>query len=905
MTLSAAAALHSCKPPKEKIVPMVEPAEYMKPGKENYFSTVYTRGAEAYDLVVKTVDGRPIKADREAGTNARMQAATYSLYDPRRFREPRVDYDSTDTDTAMDKLKERLADGETRILIGEHCSPALDALIGRIELENPNLRFVTIPASFSMQAEINETVLGRHGEFVPNLDKTELIVSIGWDFLGTEPFSVWQTRDFAKSRRPEPDNIKMNRLICVEPFYTLTGAKADKRIVFNPAEMSDFIILVLSRVAENKGLVTEIELPKIESRLSSLAEKVADELLEFPGKSIIQCASWLPEPAQATCLLINLLTENFGKNKALDPARFMALHHNKESYNRFLKELEGGDIDNLVFADCNPFYFGRQDLITALDGFKIQNMACLSLYPDETAQKCGIFIPMSHFMESWGDAISFDSNKMIRQPVILPLNKHSLSLGDFLIKLTDVYSGSWYDFIRERYAGLDDPGWESALRKGYISKDGNNENELNPDDSSVFKKAKRILNKFQQEQKSGLTLFALPTVSVGHGSFVPPESLMELPDPITKQVWGNSAMISRELAKKQGLKDGHEVEIKTEKGNIRLPVLIIQGTDKNTVAVYTGFGRRIHGQKTDEGENSYNLLISITDNFEKIISLNKTEKVRKQALAQIKGDYRGRDALKEIKPKELLLCDLGKSEPKKSIYPERNKSETNWGMVIDMSACTGCGACIEACRVENNIPLVGPNEASNGRIMDWMRIDRYFSDAKSDDPSISFLAMLCQHCDLAPCESVCPVSASSHSPEGLNETTYNRCVGTRYCIANCPYKVRKFNYYEYSDYFHKQMNLSLNPRVTVRMRGIVEKCSFCVQRINQSRMNEGAYGKHISVKTACQEACPAGAIHFGNLNDPDSAVSRLSKSGRAFTVLENLNTRPSVTYLANVRNEKA
>jgi molybdopterin-containing oxidoreductase family iron-sulfur binding subunit len=975
LSASMAFAATACRRPDHKIVPVVKASEFQIPGLPTYYTTVFSHGNAAIGLVAKTCEGRPIKLEGNdahiasgGASSSWIQGSLLSLYDPDRMKNPFVNKGGftpsavrkaapgfASIGTALSAIAEEingvLGSGKSvRVLIGEHASPTFDTLLREIEATVGGLKFVSIPALYSANAaEANKQVLGIDAEFVVDYAQADVIVSIDKDFLGTDKNSVFNTRQFARNRKPSYQNPVMSKLTVVESAMSLTGMNADERVKASPQQYTAF----LAAVAKGVGLSINSDDSVLSSEQKEAAIKVANELKAAQGKAVVVVGEHLSVAAHALGIAINDAVKAFGANKPINPAYQLPFSASKkDAITAFRKELKAGSVGAVIFAGVNPMYSADAEMQELLA--KVERRFAFSMYEEETTSVCSVYVPCAHYLESWGDALAFDGSLSIQQPLVAPLNPNSASLPDLLLKLTKALkpesfstlgeSVEYVAYLRNRwenvYQGIGtnkpsnfDAFWAKVLRDGLIQ-------TVLPSSPAISVNNGVLASLVSQEQampSSEFTALVMPSYAHYDGSLSNNSWFMELPDPVTKMTWDNAALMSLNTAKKLlGDKLANDIaeeapdydntvliRLKSANGVIELPVWVQPGMQDGVIATTTGFGRTKVGEVANNvGANAY-VLMSAEQSFGYVpVTVEVTGKKYRIATTQKHTNLIGRKLALEtsfakIQAKDKHLFEKEHVPGKKthnndelppSILPNFAYKGHRWGMTIDMSACVGCGACITACQAENNIPVVGKENVMNARDMHWIRIDRYYDHSNLENPNVTLQPMLCQHCENAPCENVCPVAATTHSPEGLNEMTYNRCVGTKYCANNCPYKVRRFNWLN----FHKGKRTPLefvhNPDVTVRMRGVMEKCSFCTQRIAEARQKAKDAGELYiqdgAVQTACQQACPAAAITFGNTNDAESIVSKSRASERGFLVLEELNVRPQITYLAKVRNQE-
>ncbi|MCO6466403.1 MAG: 4Fe-4S dicluster domain-containing protein [Bradyrhizobiaceae bacterium] len=951
MALTAAA----CRRPLQHLVPAVHSNQTAIPGMPVYYTSVYSQGNVAYGTLVKTREGRPIKVNgndqhpSSAGkSTAQMQASVLSLYDPDRIRRPRVrkgggntSYDNALTSIANAMQEAQSSGKKVVVLTGDHCSPSFSALQARMTEAIPNLSFVSMPALIADNPAIaNNAVLGIDAELVPQLDKATVVVAVDADPLGVDPLALFHMTRYSKKRAPSKSNATMSKLIVAEAQYSLTGANADERTRLAPTQLEPFMACIEAEICGGLAIGGDIA-ATADGATKALAQKTAAALKSAVGSAVVLAGKHLSPKAHAMALNISNSLGSVGAGLAIDPAFRLPNSGAKGAAVKALQaDLEQGAVHALLFCDTNPEYFADRAFRKAMLSAPVR--AAINYYEDETANICEISIPASHWLESWSDAASFDGTLSIQQPMIMPLNEGIGSTYDSLMAIAKkVAPGfladaeTYHDFVKANWSGfLASAGmtgvtaWNDALVKGAVSV------PVSAAASTVNMASASTLA--TSTVKSGMALYLSPSLTVQDGTYSNNAWLLELPDPVTKVTWENVALVSPDTAVKLGLaasKDpkalrkasGVVVTIQTERGTIDAPAWVQPGMADDVVAISLGYGRTSVGHHGNgAGVNGYAVAAGLQPTgYVAVSNIAKSGTSVRIACAQ---DHHTLDDGNGERPvaKFLTLHELaggeavekthehfpntghdGKYLKPLSIVPDYQYKGHRWGMVIDMSACTGCSSCIIACQSENNIATVGKEQVLIGREMHWIRLDRYYvGDVDSPDTVVE--PMLCQHCENAPCENVCPVAATTHSPEGLNEMVYNRCVGTRYCLNNCPYKVRRFNFLDYNDVLKQPADLAFNPDITVRMRGVMEKCTFCVQRLHEAKWHARDQGRARindgEAVTACQEACPAGAIFFGDTNDPKSVVSQMREHERGFKVLSELNVRPQVTYLAKVRN---
>jgi molybdopterin-containing oxidoreductase family iron-sulfur binding subunit len=997
MGASAALALGAggCeRKPKRKIVSRVVGPEYQKPGMPLYYSSTWMEGSCPYGLVVKTVDGRPIKIEgnpehpvNQGASSPAMQASLLSLYDPDRLRSPRRGGQSVTWAEADEQIVAAIRDASSVVLITRaSLGPSERAIIDEFRRASthppavppgrgdehrrghPNTHhFVHETAHDNPRRAAWKKVYGVDGEVLPRFDRAKVIVSLDSDFLGTDGAVLENIRTFTQGRMLDDaahGQAEISRLYVLESTMTLTGSNADHRIRLRPSLMgavAKALRQVVRRPQGDDATSDEMarrasQAAKWDRRLRELAtqhnldqailEALARDLRAARGEALVVAGPHLPESVHADVALLNADLGSPERTLAWNPLPATLPVTDPAEVEAVLEQ----GVDVVICLGVNPVYDWPGRDFKALLG-KAGLSIGHGLYHDETLWACSLSLPSNHNLESWNDAEPRDGLKTLCQPVIAPLFD-TRQEAESLFAWTRALSGpnddirrleDWHDYLQRRWqrrlvavaptsrrsdtgetpvpqlgAGREETqrlqckrAWEDALRSGGQLQV---KATLFP---TLHRRAAEAIAQTTHPRGGDYELVIFPHPAVYDGRFANNGWLQELPDPVSKLVWENVASMSPRTAEKLGATEGDMVALSVGNGSIELPVLIQPGASDGVVATTLGHGHTQGGRVSLEagGTNVAPLLGQSDPAAPRLaidVKVRKTGGSRKPVRTQKQFSMHGRPIVLDgtldeyrsdaafVKHKRHLPAPADLNEPYD--YSKGHK----WAMAVDLGACVGCNACVTACQAENNIPIVGRQECKVGREMHWIRIDRYH-EGDQDNPRIHHQPMLCQHCDNAPCESVCPVNATSHSPEGLNEMTYNRCVGTRYCSNNCPYKVRRFNFLRYQAMrLHDPVQeLAFNPQVTVRGVGVMEKCTFCVQRIYEAKfkvLNKGGRLADGAIQTACQQACPAQAIVFGDANDPNSRLAKLRSSPRAFHVLEELNVKPNVTYLARVRN---
>lgn len=955
VSASMALTATACRRPLQKLVPAVKSAQTVTPGLPLDYATVYAQRNVAYGSLVKSREGRPIKVKgnelhpSNCGTaSSEMQASLLSLYDPDRIRRPRVNKGATSYDVAVTTIANAVNEAQAAgkkavVIVDEHCSPSFASLVADISTAVPALSFVTVPPIIADGAAMaNGALLGIDGEVVPDLGKATVIVSVDHDFLGTDKLAVHHTGRYAARRTPSLATPDMSKVIVAEAGYSLTGSNADIRVKLHPSQFEAFLAVIEKTVGVSTPLGAGL-VGSADAATTAAAESAAAALKQAGAQGVVLAGRHLSAKANAMALNISNALGAVGTGKAIDPANVLPYSGAKGAAVRALiADMEAGNVHALVFGDVNPEYSADRAFRTAMA--KVPFRAAINLYEDETASAriSSVSIPAAHWLESWGDAVAYDGTRTIQQPLIAPLNEGVPSLQDTLMNVAKKVNGaafgemaSYYEYVRARWnAAADEAAWNKALQDGIvkpvaaaISAAG-----VNAAAGSALPGASIA---------AGRVLVTTPSLALYDGRYANNGWLLELPDPVTKITWDNVALMSPAMAVSLGLASStapkdvikaneQVIVISTANGSIELPVWVQVGMADNVIATQLGFGHTFAAAQSAVGSNAYAVAASGSTNGYVAIKNIEVVEGKRHRIATTQNHHTLDDGngerpvakwvtLGDMKTNNLASLDthyIGAKDGEKagrapvplSITADYEYKGHRWGMVIDMSSCTGCSSCVVACQSENNIPVVGKDQVLRGREMQWIRLDRYYV-GDMDNPQSIVEPMLCQHCENAPCENVCPVAATTHSPEGLNEMTYNRCVGTRYCLNNCPYKVRRFNFLNYHTDQRSPLDLVFNPDVTNRMRGVMEKCTFCVQRLHEAKYHAKDQGRARindgEAVTACQEACPASAIIFGDMNDPNSRVSKMRSHERSFTVLAELNVRPAVTYLAKVQNAPA
>lgn len=902
------------KIPVRKAIPYLMKNDTVIPGVANWYASTFN----GVPLLIKTREGRPIKVEGNdksvltmGGTNSQAQASVLSLYDSNRLSSPLVDGKSVEWLEFDKKLKQNLdsAKGsgkEVVIVTPSLASPSELALIKEFTAKYGAKHIAYEATSDFAQTKANELSFGSMASNEYAFDKADLIVSFGADFLGTWGNDTAFTRQYT-SRRDPAHELGMNRHIQIEPTMSLTGSNADYRHTKSLKDSRNILLGVL------KGLTGEGN-TSVSAENKEIVNNLVKELKASAGKSLV-VSNDTDINAQVVVNKINQALGNYGTTLSAVSSSYKALASD-EAFEEFVSSMNAGNVAAALLVNVNPAYSYHDGAKFEKAYAKVGTRVTFALSNDETSTLSNFNATGNHTYESWSDTLVSSNELSFTQPVIQPLFG-SRMYTETLMNLLSI-SGGFYEYMQSFWAKnfyVKSSGfatavdfWNKSLHDGVVTLDGLS-SALSVSNFSAGKSAK-ALN--EVSYKSDLHIITYQKSGLMNGDMANNPWLQELPDPITKATWDNYVMVSPAYAKENGIKSGDVVELKASTHSVKLPAIVQPGTAANTVAVAVGYGRKVAGKVAKNlGANAFSFNSYVNGSVQTSTSfgsLTKTGKFKGLAQTQTHQYMEGRDIVREATAADYSKDPKAGNHKKAklvNIYPaDHSKEGHQWAMAIDLTKCTGCSACVVSCNAENNVPVVGRQEVANRRDMHWMRLDRYY---KGDDaqPEVMHMPMLCQHCENAPCENVCPVMATVHSSDGINQQIYNRCVGTRYCANNCPYKVRRFNWFNY-DRSDKMANMVLNPDVSQRSRGIMEKCSLCIQRIQEGKLTakrERRKLKDGDIKVACQQSCPADGIVFGDMNDKDSKIAKYLGHERNYTVLEELNVRPRVSYLTKIRNK--
>ncbi len=900
------------KIPVKKAIPYLHKNDTVIPGVANWYASTF----KGVPLLVKTRESRPIKIEGNdksmttmGGVGSQQQASVLSLYDSNRLNGPTISGAEVEWAEFDQKLKEDLkaakeSGKEVLIITPSISSPSEITLIKEFTKAYGAKHIAFDGTSDYSQVKANEISFNAKAKNSYDFTKANVIVSFGADFLGTWGNSSTNTKQYV-SRRDPSSSEGMSRHIQIEPVMSLTGSNADYRHTKSLKDSRDIILGVLkSLTGEGPGNTSN----------NDIVSGIVKELKANKGKSLV-ISNDSDINVQVVINKINQAVGNYNSTISVMKSDYKICADDM-AFEQAVNSMNDGNVAAALFVDVNPAYSFHNSKKFESAVKKVSTVVSFALSNDETSVLAKYNATANHTFETWSDSLVSDSELSFTQPVIQPLFG-SRMYTETLMSLMGK-SGSFHDYMKSFWSKDFYPKssgfatatdfWNKSLHDGVVSLDGLSKaasiSSMNA--SSYAKKVASI------EYSSGLNIVTYQKTAIMDGDMANNPWLQELPDPITKATWDNYVMVSPMYAKENSIKTGDVVTLKSKDHSVTLPAIVQPGTEKNTVAVAVGYGRKVAGKVARNlGENAfafYTYNRGATQTADSFGTLAKTGKFKGLAQTQTHHSMEGRDIVRETTFADYSKNPKAGNEKKAklvNIYPPDHKKDGHqWAMAIDLTKCTGCSSCIISCNAENNVSVVGRQEVANRREMHWLRIDRYYK-GDENQPEVMHMPMLCQHCENAPCENVCPVMATVHSSDGINQQVYNRCVGTRYCANNCPYKVRRFNWFNY-DRSDKLANMVLNPDVSTRTRGIMEKCSMCIQRIQEGKLQAKRERRDLKdgdIKLACQQSCPGDGIVFGDMNDKDSKIAAFLGSDRNYTVLEELNVRPRVSYLTKVRNK--
>jgi molybdopterin-containing oxidoreductase family iron-sulfur binding subunit len=934
---ASAVGLGGCvRRPLEKILPFAERPEDRIPGKPVFYATALEAGGSVLGLLVESFDGRPTKIEGNpkhpaslGAASAWAQAAVRDLYDGDRSTAPTRagvagSWDDfwAFADPLVEAARQRRGEG-LALLLRDTPSPTLRRLVAEARAALPRARvFVHDEAQPRGADEALRTLEGPGARVHLRLDRAAVIVAVDADLLGVERDAVRHAHDFAAGRRLTGPDAAMNRLYAVEASLSLTGMSADHRLPLAASQAEPFLralaheLVTVQGVALPPGAPTRLVAPtppSLAPTATRFVRAVARDLVAHRGRSVVAVGARQPAAVHALAYLVNLALGNVGTSVVL--TRDADAGPAPEPLAALAAALGGGQVETLVILGGNPVYEAPADLGFEQALGRARTTIHLGLRADETGQRCTWQLPATHGLEAWGDLRAADGTAAVVQPLIAPLFDGRSEI-EVLARLLGQRDARGYDLVRATWRAVaPEPDFESRwsrwLADGVIAATAAPAATPAPrlGDLAGLLAAPRAPTTGALEADFRLDH------SVCDGRYANNAWLQELPDPVTKLVWDNAALLGPATAAALGVTTGDVVALQARGRRLEIPAFVQPGQAEGTVGLPVGYGRSAAGRHGNRrGVNANLLRVSASPWFDGGVTATKAGTRQRLATTQRHGDMEGRPIIRSATREEYRRDPAFATRPDpagpapKSLWRDPSpRTGQQWGMAIDLSVCTGCSACVVACQAENNVPVVGKDQVLRHREMHWLRIDRYYKGAP-DAPEVAIQPVPCMQCENAPCEQVCPVAATNHTPHGLNDQVYNRCIGTRYCSNNCPYKVRHFNFYDYNEGLSILDQMYQNPDVTVRGRGVMEKCTYCVQRINEATIAAKRDGKADGkvpdggIVPACQQTCPVGAIVFGDVNDPASRVSRLKRDERSYSLLGELNTKPRTTYLAKVRN---
>lgn len=914
-SVSAVALVSSCQMPVRKAIPLLNQPEELTPGVPNYYASTFFDGNDYCSILIKTRENRPIKIEgnemsplTRGGTSARVQASVLNLYDDARLKGPMIagksaKWEAIDKDV-MTKLADLSSKGKKVVLLTSTViSPSTKTLIEEFTEAHPNIQWVTYDAA-SMSEMRNANKLNFGSSVIPsyNFENAKVIAGFNVDYLGSWLMPVAFAKQYSKNRKVTEANPVMSRSYQFESRLSLTGANADKRYGIKPSDEATVLLNLYNKIASATGMsVYNAPASPVD------IDDVANDLLANKGKSLVVSGT-NDLNIQLIVNAINNALGNYGNT--LDITKPMNLKQGDDkAVADLVKEMNAGSVAGLLLYNVNPVYDYADAKMFESGLSKVGFKVSFADTMDETALKCDYVCPDNNYLESWNDAEPIAGSYSFTQPSIRPIFD-TRQFQDSLLKWSGI-NGDFSDYMetfwKEKLSDATNfnTQWNSIKHDGVFIDVDAETIEIPEFTAHSLKAAK--------PKTDGIEIVTYEKIAMGLGKYANNPWLQEMPDPITTATWDNYLAVSPAYASDNNLKLEDVVEV----NGVEMPVLVQAGQPIGTVSVALGYGRTAAGKAGNGvGFNAFGFKNG------DIVTINKVAgKTYPIATTQMHHSMEDRPIARETTLKEYKKEPSSGNEQHAydekhnvSLYSKINYDGLHWGLMIDLSSCIGCGNCVIACQAENNVPVIGKEQVKNRRIMHWMRIDRYFT-ADDENPEVFHMPVMCQHCDNAPCENVCPVAATNHSNEGLNQMAYNRCIGTRYCINNCPYKVRRFNWFEFANNnaFDYNMNsdlgkMVLNPDVIVRQRGVVEKCSMCNQRIQAGKLEakmENRVLREGDIKMACEQTCPTDAIQFGNLKDDNSIVRKEQDNPRMYHLLESLHTLPSVGYLTKIKNSES
>jgi MoCo/4Fe-4S cofactor protein with predicted Tat translocation signal len=949
----ALAGLNACgkaAPVDKKIVPYVNQPETMVIGKPMFFATAFPMSGVGAGVLVESHEGRPTKIEGNpnhpaslGATDAFTQASILTLYDPDRSQVVRNAGRISTWNAFLIAINDDLeaervvGGGGLRILTETITSPALANQLRQLLARFPSAKWHQYEPVNRDNAQAGARLgFGADVNTIYRFENAEVIFSLDADFLFSGPANVRYARDFADKRRVRQGKIGMNRLYAIEATPSVTGSMADHRLALRPSEIPNFAAAIAAKLGLSVQSTTD-------AQRSPWIDALVRDLQKHRGASVVVAGDQQPPGVHALAHAMNQALDNVGKTVVYsDPIEANSVDQ-MASLRELVKDIESGSVRILLMLGGNPVYTAPVDLGFAEQLAKVPLRIHSGLYEDETSAYCHWHVPATHYLESWSDIRAYDGTVTILQPLIAPLYSGK-SAHEILSAVAGKSGETPYDIVRnywkgQKMAGDFESAWRRAVHDGvvagtnfqpktvklkapssdWLAGSASTSETRHPTPETTRAETRNP----QTKPGNSLEISFQPDPTIFDGRFANNGWLQELPKPLTKLTWDNAALVSPKTAERLGLsyqigaRGGEHgrvfvdlVELRYEGRNLRAPAWIQPGHADECVTLHLGYGRTRAGKVGNgTGFNAYAIRTANAPNYGAGAEIRKIGTQYTLACTQFHHSMEGRDlvraaTLEEYRKDPNFVQKEHHPEPEGSLYPGFKYEGYAWGMSIDVSACIGCNACVVACQAENSIAVVGKTEVTRAREMHWLRIDRYYKGSP-ENPETYHQPVPCMHCENAPCELVCPVGATNHSHEGLNDMVYNRCVGTRYCSNNCPYKVRRFNFFEYSDFDTPSLKPMRNPNVTVRSRGVMEKCTYCVQRINVAKIDAEKENRPVrdgEIQTACQAACPTQAIVFGDINNREAAVAKLKSESLNYGLLTELNTKPRTTYLAKLTN---
>jgi MoCo/4Fe-4S cofactor protein with predicted Tat translocation signal len=969
----AGVGMAGCRRPVETVLPYVRQPEDIIPGVANYYATAMPLGGVVHPLLVESHEGRPTKVegnpDHPAAlgkSNLYAQASILNLYDPDRTRVVRREGSEVPFTEFVALARQLRANPETRLAI--LCEPTSSLTVARlrqqITAQFPNARWITYrPAGDDQEGLGVAAVAGSGIRPLYRFSQAQTIVSLDADFLSDPLTGVWNSREYAESRRVATPQDGMSRLYAIESTMTTTGGQADHRLRMKASHIPQFAAALAAALGESAGPAGAQQLR--DPRARAFAEAIAEDARA--GSTLFVAGATQPPAVHALCARLNAAygagAVEYVNTGAEEEAPLA------ESLPELVAAMNAGQVDALLMIGVNPVYDAPAQLNFAEALARVPASISLCSLRDETASRATWILPRAHYLEAWGDGRAIDGTISVIQPLIAPLYANARSEVEVLGLLASGETASGYDLVRETLAeqglvtGNFEDGWRRLLHDGFLP------NSAFPSAGPAGAEGAEM--QLAPSADDQIELVIRPHASVMSGEFSNNAWMLELPEPVSKIVWDNVAVMSATTAEQLGVRfregsyeggvvragriNASTVTISVPGADaVTLPAWVQPGHPDGSITVHTGYGRVLETDRSLKPDrNLFARIFDVdTDHYRfgpigneigtrvahlrppagpaviPSVQVEVAPDLHMIATTQDHGSMEGRPIIRmgtldEFRQRPTFASEAvprvagvpfeefppiwgeensAKADPRIS---EAMYSDHQWGMTVDLNTCSGCNACVVACQAENNINVVGKDQVARGREMHWIRLDRYYFGDDVNEATMALMPMMCQHCEYAPCESVCPVAATVHSPDGLNEMVYNRCIGTRYCSNNCPYKVRRYNWFNWSKEIPAEARMQLNPNVTTRFRGVMEKCTWCVQRIRAANQYAHIENRKIEdgeVQTACQQACPTDAIVFGDLNDPDSRVSRMKRVAQRYELLDEYNTRPRLSYLARLSN---